>query len=1237
MSEFSESGSINFCNCSHNGEAMRLKTCVTNVSLPTKSMQKIVTSIATRVTQLIISSPVKQATNSTKNPPLSFKSTERIVSSAESLLTSLKDFIEATKKTVSHQYPEDVGVEEEVDVASQQLLISGEKLLLCSQVLSAMGGSVEEEVEAKSDLAGTISTTFQSLVVLLMCVDNAEVRRLVSLGNVVLDHLAILTTATKMETLVDYFSNFSHAVHQFHRGANQRRSDLLSSRNSLKMNRLLTTLKHSMPMLSTALSMSIKYPQNEEAISSKLFAVQQVEKTLDDIVTVIKASPGDDGLLGDGHAGAFVSEVQAIDRMLGPEHRCNLDRLELETQVQSLVQHQMSLSAFLDNRFPMMSKKSKLLVKECQKLVDLTCDVTKTCPQHRPSKPIDKDDGSEYGSVCRVVRAKLKTLTKLTVTIVLALFSHMFTITNEPLSELLRIYSLVGEKNVANFLPKLKSTLEVFQTYCNDMQDTSKFISMLASDANSYTNLLTIASNANGLSTQIIEYFLFVMSNLDDNDSTSFKKENVKILTDSWLGLLQNLIHGCSSCLDVGQLVACIENEIVSEFEKCHEEIVNLDEVSLSKHLISVTGKSRLLASVANGVVASSSDPIYRNGVLAHISQLNEGISHTVASGNQLIEDSTKLSYQEGFLAAASEVKARAASLRLALTSMSCHPELVSEERKGLRDFSDKDALSGMIKEMHTLNKKLSRLGFEPNTPGIDFARPVTSSKRANDDVDEILGTSGPAVDLDSSLSQEVDADAEEEKLHPLVGRILEIISRPRHDEKLLHGVYQEVKKMSRAIAEIVADSDSCMKSCKMMMKDPLTEPAFVGSRDTSVDAKSVGEVIEVWMRAMNESCNLMEELLGNLDDTGSLETLRSLAQSWSKSSEIIIRCCSTVLHVHSLSLRRFLIGNHNDCLPAMEESPTHPLDSGKSHGGLEMLGRFTETIHVLLSDVIAFYKREMPDWHAEGGASGGLILRLDAILSRSAILASDITATRKVISGKATNRNHPLNDVEWSWLHVHALTCASKVCALSSNAGMVTQLVLGVKHLPLPTAYFLHGGDEELDSLKTYGSRIRTMTSSSMEKFSKSMKEISVSIEEESKLNKVKGRIDVTCGSIEKILEFLIAQKRSELLTRHGYVVCHLVFLHHRFMLEVSRINLVSNQLSQLVCQEEESPVELEELGRTQDHQHTGDLGPSPTNQGSAFNERLKVLTKQRKEREKELFYLLSDVDGDILSSTVN
>ena len=226
---------------------------------------------------------------------------------------------------------------------------------------------------------------------------------------------------------------------------------------------------------------------------------------------------------------------------------------------------------------------------------------------------------------------------------------------------------------------------------------------------------------------------------------------------------------------------------------------------------------------------------------------------------------------------------------------------------------------------------------------------------------------------------------------------------------------------MSRAIAEIVVDSDSCMKSCKMMMKDPLTEPAFVGSRvrkfkqvccvhpmkvsrdnasflqDTSVDAKSVGEVIEVWMRAMNESCNLMEELLGNLDDTGSLETLRSLAQSWSKSSEIIIRCCSTVLHVHSLSLRRFLIGNHDDCLPAMGESPTHPLDSGKSHGGLEMLGRFTETIHVLLSDVIAFYKREMPDWHAEGGASGGLILRLDAILSRSAILASDITATRKV------------------------------------------------------------------------------------------------------------------------------------------------------------------------------------------------------------------------------------------------
>jgi len=61
-----------------------------------------------------------------------------------------------------------------------------------------------------------------------------------------------------------------------------------------------------------------------------------------------------------------------------------------------------------------------------------------------------------------------------------------------------------------------------------------------------------------------------------------------------------------------------------SDCEKCHEDIVNLDDTGLSNHVISCTGKSKLLAEVANNILSASTDPLFRNNVLAHAKQLKE-------------------------------------------------------------------------------------------------------------------------------------------------------------------------------------------------------------------------------------------------------------------------------------------------------------------------------------------------------------------------------------------------------------------------------------------------------------------------------------------------------------------------------------------------------------------------------------------------------------------------------------
>ena len=63
---------------------------------------------------------------------------------------------------------------------------------------------------------------------------------------------------------------------------------------------------------------------------------------------------------------------------------------------------------------------------------------------------------------------------------------------------------------------------------------------------------------------------------------------------------------------------------ICSDCEKCHEDIVNLDDTGLSNHVITCTGKAKLLVEVASNVLAASTDPLFRNNVLALTKQLKE-------------------------------------------------------------------------------------------------------------------------------------------------------------------------------------------------------------------------------------------------------------------------------------------------------------------------------------------------------------------------------------------------------------------------------------------------------------------------------------------------------------------------------------------------------------------------------------------------------------------------------------
>uniref|UniRef100_F6V2U4 Uncharacterized protein n=1 Tax=Ciona intestinalis TaxID=7719 RepID=F6V2U4_CIOIN len=113
----------------NHGKSFNIGTVV----LPTASMQRIVTSIATKVTQLLIGSYSNKTTFSHHSNSEDPSSADTVVYAKETL-TALQKLVQVTNKTTEKVYGGDHGVLEEIDQAGQNLLIAGEKMLLTCQV-----------------------------------------------------------------------------------------------------------------------------------------------------------------------------------------------------------------------------------------------------------------------------------------------------------------------------------------------------------------------------------------------------------------------------------------------------------------------------------------------------------------------------------------------------------------------------------------------------------------------------------------------------------------------------------------------------------------------------------------------------------------------------------------------------------------------------------------------------------------------------------------------------------------------------------------------------------------------------------------------------------------------------------------------------------------------------------------------------------------------------------------------
>jgi len=177
---------------------------------------------------------------------------------------------------------------------------------------------------------------------------------------------------------------------------------------------------------------------------------------------------------------------------------------------------------------------------------------------------------------------------------------------------------------------------------------------------------------------------------------------------------------------------------------------------------------------------------------------------------------------------------------------------------------------------------------------------------------------------------------------------------------------------------------------------------------------------------------------------------------------------------------------------------------------------------------------------------------------------------------------------------------------------------------------------------LENYRSQIVTLSSHVNSKMINAIERANLDITQDTKLQRTKDRCEITARGVERIIKFFLhLTSNDESLGSHSNVISHLQFLHARFLLETCRIYLVAGGLS--VASDSPRGHRKEPtlassstiLDTTVDEDHDQNNTVPKTAGDPTFAERLASLTLERKERDKELVQLVSDIENTNLMTS--
>ncbi|XP_043112116.1 uncharacterized protein LOC122357009 isoform X2 [Puntigrus tetrazona] len=583
----------------------------------------------------------------------------RLEAAAKAVAKASKHMAEVATRLVEDT--DDEVLKMEMDPLVESLTVSGQHVLLATQKLSIQ----PEIIEHREELIEATQNVLVGVVKILLVEDDATVRKITAAADWLLRCLSQVGAAADISSLLKVFKAYSKAMLLLHNLVVERIQELRDDKQQQRLRASLETLKKCVSMLHTAMYTTIKHPHSEEAQSAKQYILNQVDLTVNDIIATLKSNCGP---AARGSCGCYTVIRNKLLRLLS-DPACVKDG-GFDVILRDLVFHSMAVAntSRRDIQFEVAAHSKQLLQLWSEMSQQMKC-----C------------DDQQLVNTCASLLNQIHKLDDAMVKATQLRVMDIFVTASSPLEQLVHTISFIAQDEQDEdklHVETLQVESESFIAHADKISEVAGFISALACDEKSLEGV----ENSRGCIMRLKQAICVLVQNLEEDDVHSSETlEKLKEMQQRWSEEIEQLLHACSSIINVKDFVCLALQEMQSnwmEFVEAHEDE---DAQYLTKQASLLIGHMSLVIQLVRKHVSKSDNPIYRNGLLVLIKQA-EGYAAEVTSCVTDIYSNTSLSNEAFSLLSDCVSKAlkHFDILREGLDGLQ-HPHLLSPLREGAR------------------------------------------------------------------------------------------------------------------------------------------------------------------------------------------------------------------------------------------------------------------------------------------------------------------------------------------------------------------------------------------------------------------------------------------------------------------------------------------------------------------------------------------------------------------------